>query len=101
MDYKFKKENYDFWVARLKSNASNQVCTNDFGLDFIESKAILSRLSDGASVLEIGCGNGLLYEEMKKKFNLDKYVGTDFVQELVEHCNIKRLTSVMNLDNLI
>ena len=36
------------------------------------SKAILSRLSDGASVLDIGCGNGLLYEDMKKMFNLDK-----------------------------
>jgi len=90
VDYKFKKENYDFWVERLASNAPNQVCTNDVGLDFIESKAILSRISDGASVLEIGCGNGLLYQEMRKIFNLKKYVGTDFVNELVVDCNIKK-----------
>ena len=90
MDYKFKKDNYDFWVERLKSNSSNQVCTNDVGLDVIESRAILSRISDGASVLEIGCGNGLLYEEMRKLFNLDKYVGTDFVDELIVDCNIKK-----------
>ena len=90
VDYKFKNENYDFWVERLASNEPNQVCTNDIGLDFIESKAILSRISDGASVLEIGCGNGLLYEEMRRRFNLDKYVGTDFVEELIVDCNAKK-----------
>jgi 2-polyprenyl-3-methyl-5-hydroxy-6-metoxy-1,4-benzoquinol methylase len=90
MDYKFKNENYDFWVERLASNAPNQVCTNDIGLDFIESKAILSRISDGASVLEIGCGNGLLYGEMRKILNLDKYVGTDIIDELIVDCNIKK-----------
>ena len=90
MEYKFKQENYNFWVERLKSNMPNQVCTNDVGLDVIESKAILSRISDGTSVLEIGCGIGLLYEEMRKLFNLDKYVGTDFVEELIAECNIKK-----------
>jgi len=90
LEYKFKQENYDFWVERLKSNTPNQVCTNDVGLDVIESKAILSRISDGTSVLEIGCGIGLLYEEMRKLFNLDKYVGTDFVEELIADCNIKK-----------
>ena len=92
MDYKYKQENYDFWVERLKSNSPNQVCTNDVGLDVIESKAILSRISDGASVLEIGCGNGLLYEEMRKLFNLGKYVGIDFVEELIADCNTKKIS---------
>ena len=90
LEYKFKQENYDFWVERLKSNAPNQICTNDVGLDVIESREILSRISDGTSVLEIGCGIGLLYEEMRKLFNLDKYVGTDFVEELIADCNIKK-----------
>ena len=90
MNYKFKQENYDFWVERLKTNNPNKVCTNDVGLDVIESRAILSRISDGASVLEIGCGNGLLYQEMRKIYNIDKYVGTDFVDELIADCNIKK-----------
>ena len=91
MDYKFKQDNYDFWVERLNSNSPNQVCTNDVGLDAIESNAILSRISDGASILEIGCGNGILYEQLRRLFNLEKYVGTDFVKELVAHCNTKKI----------
>lgn len=90
MDYKYKQENYDFWIERLNSKAANQVCSNDVGLNFIESEAILSRISDGASVLEIGCGNGLLYAEMRKIFNLDKYVGIDIVDELIVDCNTKK-----------
>ena len=66
MDYKFKKENYEFWVERLKKNKKTQVCTNDVGLDELESKQILSRLKDNKSILEIGCGNGLLYQKIHK-----------------------------------
>ena len=87
MDYKFKKENYKLWAERLKSKPTNQVCTNDVGLDVIEAKPILSRLSDGKTVLEIGCGNGLLYKNIRESFNLVKYVGTDFVHELIAECN--------------
>ena len=72
MDYKFKKENYDYWVNRLNKNPTNQVCTSDVGLNVLESKEIISRVTDGKSVLEIGCGNGLLYKELRKIFNLSK-----------------------------
>lgn len=58
MDYKYKKENYEFWLSRLKEKSAGQVCTNDLGLDVLEAEQILSRLRDGAKVLEIGCGNG-------------------------------------------
>jgi SAM-dependent methyltransferase len=91
MDYKFKKENHDFWVERLKENNFNQVCTNDVALDQIESNQILSKISNNKSILEIGCGNGLLYEDLKKKFSLSKYVGTDFVNELVDECDSKKI----------
>ena len=70
MDYKFKKENYEFWVERLKKNKKTQVCTNDVGLDELESKQILSRLKDNKSILEIGCGNGLLYQKIHKLFDV-------------------------------
>jgi cyclopropane fatty-acyl-phospholipid synthase-like methyltransferase len=91
VDYKFKKENYEFWLERLKTNSPNQVCTNDIGLDVLESQQILSKISDNKSVLEIGCGNGLLYEDLRKSFDLSKYVGTDFVDELVKECDSKKI----------
>ena len=91
MDYKFKKENYEFWVERLKKNKKTQVCTNDIGLDELESKQILSRLKDNKSILEIGCGNGLLYQEIHKLFDVKKYIGIDFVDELIQHCNKKKI----------
>ncbi|NKB33475.1 MAG: methyltransferase domain-containing protein [Pseudomonadales bacterium] len=91
MDYKYKKENYDFWVSRLKENSPGKVCTNDLGLDALEAHQILSKLSDGASILEIGCGNGLLYEEIRNNFKIEKYVGTDFVEELIAICESKKL----------
>lgn len=74
-------------MNRLKKNPPNQVCTSDVGLNVLESKEIISRITDGKSVLEIGYGNGLLYKELRKIFNLSKYVGTDFVNELITECN--------------
>ena len=93
MEYKFKKENYSFWVERLKNSSPDRVCTNDTGLDFLESEQILSRLTDESTVLEIGCGNGLLYEAIRKRYSLKRYVGTDFVHELIEECNKKKSDS--------
>ena len=91
MDYKFKKDNYNFWVNRLKENPSDLVCSNDVGLNSLETNAILSRISDGKSVLEIGCGNALLYKDLRKLFKLTKYVGTDFVEELIADCNTRKI----------
>lgn len=90
MDYKFKKENHDFWVDRMKSNEPEKICSNDVALDKIESFQIINKLRDNCKILEIGCGNGLLYDEIKKKFKVSKYVGTDFVQELIDICNKKK-----------
>tara|TARA_B100000700_G_C14930058_1_gene801494 strand:+ start:338 stop:1123 length:786 start_codon:yes stop_codon:yes gene_type:complete len=91
MEYKFKQENYDFWLERFKKNSPNKVCSNDIGLDAFESQQILSKISDYKSVLEIGCGNGLLYEELRKSYKLSKFVGTDFVDELVKECASKKI----------
>ena len=89
-NYKFKQKNYEFWVERLKSNSPDQVCTNDIGLNVLETDAILSRLSDGKAVLEIGCGNGILYKDLRQAFDLAMYVGTDFVRELIVECEKNR-----------
>jgi len=93
LDYKNKKEKYSFWLERLKNKNLNQVCTNDVGLDQFESNYILSKLSNNSKILEIGCGNGLIYENIRKNLNIDQYVGTDFVSELINCCNSKILNS--------
>ena len=93
LDYKNKKENYSFWLERLKNKSPDQVCTNDVGLDKFETNYILSKLSNNSKILEIGCGNGLLYENIRKNLNIDQYVGIDFVSELISYCNSKILNS--------
>ena len=90
MDYKLKKENHDFWVERLKKkNPERQVCTNDVAFDDVEDNEILKRVEDNKSILEVGCGNGVLYSKLNKKLNNFKYTGTDFVKELINVCKNK------------
>lgn len=89
MNYKFKQDNYDFWKNRLKLNSPEKVCTNDVNLDILESKQFLDENLKGKTILEIGCGNGLLYNKICKKYKIKKYIGTDFVKELVEYCKNK------------
>jgi len=89
MNYKFKQDNYDFWKNRLKLNSPKKVCTNDVNLDILESKQILDENLQSKTILEIGCGNGLLYNEICKKHKIKKYIGVDFVKELVEYCKKK------------
>ena len=93
MDYQYKKENYEFWTQRLLKKSPKQVCTNDIGLDALEIEQILSKLTHRRSVLEIGCGNGLLYEQIKTSFDKIDYVGIDFVEELIAVCNEKKIDS--------
>lgn len=91
MEYKFKKENYNFWLERLKKNEEKQVCTNDILLDEIESEQILKNLKNNCKVLEVGCGHGLLYKQIKNKYNNVSYTGFDFVDELINHINQSKI----------
>jgi ubiquinone/menaquinone biosynthesis C-methylase UbiE len=99
MNYKFKQDNYDFWKNRLKLNPPEKVCTNDMNLDILECKQFLDENLQGKTILEIGCGNGLLYNEICKTYKIKKYIGVDFVKELVEFCKKKnRGTEFIQLD---
>jgi ubiquinone/menaquinone biosynthesis C-methylase UbiE len=99
MNYKFKQDNYDFWKNRLKLNPPEKVCTNDMNLDILECKQFLDENLQGKTILEIGCGNGLLYNEICKTYKIKKYIGVDFVKELVEFCKKKnRRTEFIQLD---
>ncbi len=86
MDYPLKEENHDYWVSRLK-NSPDTICTNDVKLDVMETNQILSKLKNNSSILEIGCGNGLLFKMVRKVVQNFDYFGTDFVMELIDICN--------------
>lgn len=101
MNYKFKKENHDFWLTRLNKNHPSSVCTNDVALDQLESDQIINAVKNDQSILEIGCGNGLLYQQICDKYKLTRYLGTDFVNDLIENCLKKKrsdLHDFMQLD---
>ena len=87
-NYKFKKENYFFWVSRSK-NKERLVCTNDKYLDLLEEDQIIKKIKNNRTILEIGCGNGILLKRLKKKVKFKEYFGTDFVSELINQSNHK------------
>lgn len=82
-NYKYKKENYEFWLSRC-SNSERKVCTNDIYLDLIEEDQIIKNIRNNKTILEIGSGNGILLKRLLKKKKIKKYLGTDFVEELVK-----------------
>ena len=96
MEYKLKKENHDFWVERLKKNKERQVCTNDVAFDDVEDNEILKRVENNKSILEIGCGNGVLYSKLSEKLSNFSYLGTDFVKDLIDVCENKSTSKEHN-----
>ena len=90
MEYKLRQKNYDFWLERLKTNQEEAlVCSKDIALSEVEDNELLKRVKDNKHILEIGCGNGILYSKLAKKLNNFRYLGTDFVKELIEVCKTK------------
>ena len=51
-----KEEVLDFWKKRAEQGPN--AGTNDFMLKYLEEDALLTRIPQGAEVLDIGCGNG-------------------------------------------
>lgn len=98
-NYKYKKENYNFWVNRLKKN-ENLVCTNDILLDRIEEDQIINRINNNKTILELGCGNGLILKRLIKNRKIKKYHGTDFVKELIDICIKKYKSKKINFQTL-
>jgi len=87
-NYKFKKENYNFWLNRI-NREERKVCTNDIFLDLIEEDQIINNIQNNKTILEVGSGNGVLLKRLLKKRKIKKYLGTDFVGQLVEKSNRK------------
>ncbi len=75
-----KKKILNYWNSR----ANNKIlkCTNDINLEKNEIKYFLSVIKKKTSVLDIGCGDGELLRNLKKKNNCDCY-GIDFSTNLI------------------
>ena len=105
-NYKYKIQNYNFWLNRLKNYKEDLVCTKDVILDRLEEDQIIQNIKNKSSILELGCGNGVIVNKIIKKKKIKNYLGTDFVSELVDNCkskfsskNIKFKTLDMTLIN--
>ena len=88
-NYKYKKENYNFWVQRLKNQKENLVCTKDIILDELEENQIIKNIKANKTILELGCGNGVILKKILKEKKIKSYLGTDFVKELIDNCKFK------------
>jgi cyclopropane fatty-acyl-phospholipid synthase-like methyltransferase len=88
-NYKYKKDNYNFWLNRLNSNKEDLVCTKDIILDRLEEEQIIINIKNNSSILELGCGNGFILKKILKKKKIKNYLGTDFVNELINNCKSK------------
>jgi cyclopropane fatty-acyl-phospholipid synthase-like methyltransferase len=88
-NYKYKKDNYNFWLNRLNNNKEDLVCTKDIILDRLEEEQIIKNIKNNSSILELGCGNGFILKKILKKKKIKNYLGTDFVKELINNCKSK------------
>ncbi|MBI4789007.1 MAG: class I SAM-dependent methyltransferase [Chloroflexi bacterium] len=78
--------------------ALNQAFYSRFANEFSETRSsaqmrlnrIVKYVSDGAAVLEVGCGNGRLAERLDRDARPLTYVGVDAAREMVEIANARR-----------
>lgn len=75
-----KKKILDYWNLR----AGNKIlkCTNDINLEINEINIFLSIIKNKKNVLDVGCGDGELLRNLKKKKQCNCY-GIDFSQNLI------------------
>ena len=99
-NYKYKRENYNFWVQRLRRQKESLVCTKDIILDGLEENQIIENIKANKTILELGCGNGVILKKILKKKKIKNYLGTDFVKELIDNCNFKFNSKNLNFKNL-
>ena len=75
-----KKKILDYW--NLRAGKKILKCTNDINLENNEISIFLSIIKNKKNVLDIGCGDGELLRNLKKKNKCNCY-GIDFSQNLI------------------
>ena len=76
-----KKKILDYW--NLRAGKKILKCTNDINLETNEIGIFLSIIKNKKNVLDIGCGEGELLRNLKKKNKCNCY-GIDFSQKLIK-----------------
>ena len=69
-------------------------------LDRIEEDQIINGIKNNKTILELGCGNGLILKRLIKNRKIKKYYGTDFVKELINICIKKYKSKKINFQTL-
>ena len=100
INYKLKQKNYNFWLNRLNLKNSKLVCSKDERLSNFENDFMIKCLKPNKSILEIGCGNGVLLKKLIKKKKVKYYLGTDFVKELIDRNKKKIKRKNIDFDQL-
>ena len=76
-----KKKILDYW--NLRAGKKILKCTNDINLETNEIDIFLSIIKNKKNVLDIGCGDGELLRNLKKKNKCNCY-GIDYSQNLIK-----------------
>ena len=85
MEYSNKESIRQFWNTR--AGLGKWAGTQDIIAKEIEMNAISKYLSNGLSVLEAGCGNGVSAIEFAKNFDID-IKATDFAEEMINEAKL-------------
>lgn len=93
-----KKKIRSFWNSRAKKKllaGSNTVLP-----DLLETNYLIKLIKKNKSVLDVGCGNGIFLERLKKKINFKSALGFDYSKQMINEARKRRIkkTKFMELD---
>lgn len=79
---------YNFWENQAaKFGTSHEASWGDIYAIDLEMNNIASHISEGKSVLDVGCANGFALIKHAKDFKLAQSVGVDFSPKMIEMAN--------------
>ncbi len=93
-----KKKIRSFWNSRAKHKllaGSNTVLP-----DLLETNYLIKLIKKNKSVLDVGCGNGIFLERLKKKINYKSALGIDYSKQMINEAKKRciKKTKFIELD---
>tara|TARA_X000000950_G_scaffold214902_1_gene258601 strand:- start:3374 stop:4132 length:759 start_codon:yes stop_codon:yes gene_type:complete len=84
-----KKKIRSFWNSRAKNKlfaGSNTVLP-----DLLETDYLIKLIKKNKSVLDVGCGNGIFLERLKKKTNFKSALGFDYSKQMIKEAKKRQI----------
>lgn len=84
-----KKKIRSFWNSRAKNKllaGSNTVLP-----DLLETNYLIKLIKKNKSILDVGCGNGIFLERLKKKINFKSALGFDYSKQMINEAKKRRI----------